>query len=132
MENNTIKLTNKLALTIAHDLLSKQTESVNDNFSNDEIATKLNSMIISMDKKSSGNSKKQQEKAEENEALTGIILDVLNSCLNPNGMNVTEIVRAADNESITTSRATTLLRKLLESDRVINHKVKGRSYYALA
>lgn len=132
MENNTIKLTNKLALTIARDLIAKQTEAANANFTNDEVIAKIDAMILSMDKKSSGNSKKQKEKAEEDEALTEIILNVLNNCLNPDGMNVTEIVRAADHESITTSRATTLLRRLLENDRVTNHKVKGRSYYALA
>jgi len=111
------KMTNKKALTFVKDNFELPTE----------VAEKIDAMIASLDKKSSGNRKPTATQIE-NESYKATILEVLTT----DGMTASDVIKShSDFDGMSNQKMSALLKQLVESGKVEKYKDKKSTLFKL-
>ena len=120
------KLTKKMALSAAVDMLRKGTIDITD-YSREEIADKLESMISLLDKKDAA-PRKLTEQQKKNEVIKTAILDFL-SANAENGYTVSDLIAQVPECNGDTTQHISALVRALDLDKMVQKYVEKRHTY---
>ena len=120
------KLTKKVALSLA---VAALTDSIPTDcpYSKDEIVTKLNEMIVQLDKKPAG----EKAMTENQKQNVGFKADILTFLADGQKRTATEILNGVESfpDGMTNQRVSALLRQLFLDGKVQKETVKGKTLF---